>query len=116
MLLHAVHCCPSFRVSKATLVRLAAMALWACLTVAARLCRWAITVDPDNKDLQQRYQRIQALRQSDTPTVPSMLREEQATNPFLRPSDNAIRAALKVPQGASDEDAFAAIRGSKDSF
>lgn len=49
-------------------------------------------------------------------TVPSLLGDELATNPFLRPGDPAIRAALGVPADAPDEEAFAAIRAAKDSF
>jgi hydroxyacylglutathione hydrolase len=48
--------------------------------------------------------------------VPSLLGDELATNPFLRPGDPAIRAALGVPADAPDEEAFAAIRAAKDSF
>lgn len=50
------------------------------------------------------------------PTVPSLLGVEFRTNPFLRPGDAGIRAALGVAPDASNEEAFAAIRGAKDSF
>ncbi len=49
-------------------------------------------------------------------TVPSLLGEEKATNPFLRPNDPAIRAALGVGAEAADAVAFGAIRAAKDRF
>lgn len=78
--------------------------------------RWAVTVDPENVVLQQRKQTIDSMRAQGVPTIPSMLEEEFATNPFLRPHDAGIRVALGVPADASDEAAFAAIRRHKDSF
>jgi hydroxyacylglutathione hydrolase len=49
-------------------------------------------------------------------TVPSLLADELQCNPFLRPSSPAIRAKLGVPEGASDVEAFTAIRAAKDNF
>lgn len=48
------------------------------------------------------------------PTVPSLLREEVATNPFLRPSDPELRAAAGLPPGAEDWRVFGALRAAKD--
>lgn len=50
------------------------------------------------------------------PTVPSLLGEEKATNPFLRPHDAALRARLGVAAGAADWEAFGAVRKAKDEF
>jgi hydroxyacylglutathione hydrolase len=49
------------------------------------------------------------------PTVPSLLGEELDTNPFLRPADQGIRAALGM-QGAADHEVFGAVRRAKDRF
>ena len=49
-------------------------------------------------------------------TVPCTMREELDTNPFLRARDASIRSRLGVPDGASDEVAFAAVRRAKDNF
>lgn len=49
-------------------------------------------------------------------TVPSLLGEEKATNPFLRPHDPAIRSALGLSPEAADAVAFGAIRAAKDRF
>lgn len=77
--------------------------------------KFALTVDPDNTALQTRARRVFALRAEGKPTVPSMMSEELATNPFLRAGDPAIRAHLGM-QGATDAEVFAEIRKRKDNF
>eukprot|EP00891_Asterochloris_glomerata_P004686 jgi/Astpho2/4686/Aster-00247 len=82
--------------------------------------KWAVTVDPNNKKLQQRKEQIDGLRSKGEPTIPSTLQEELDTNPFLRPSDPNIRHNLGEGQGISpdapDVEAWAAIRKHKDNF
>ena len=45
---------------------------------------FAITVEPENLDLQQRHVEVQQLRAQQQATLPSQLSLELATNPFLR--------------------------------
>jgi hydroxyacylglutathione hydrolase len=77
--------------------------------------RFALTVDPDNKVLQERAKKVEALRDAGRPTLPTTIGEELATNPFLRWSDPAIRRHLGMEQASSDE-VFAEIRRRKDNF
>lgn len=77
--------------------------------------RFALSVDPDNKALQQRAAQIDKLRADNQATVPTKLADELDTNPFLRPDDPAIRDLLEM-QDASDEAVFAEIRQRKDNF
>lgn len=77
--------------------------------------KFALSVDPDNTALQARFKIIESLRADGRATVPSSLREELATNPFLRTSDDGIRATLNMRE-ASDEAVFAEIRQRKDNF
>lgn len=77
--------------------------------------RFAITVDPDNADLQARIADIAEKRAKGTPTVPSLLSLELATNPFLRAKDPGIQAHLGMI-GADAADVFGEIRRRKDSF
>ena len=77
--------------------------------------RFAITIEPENTALQARIAQIAALRADGKPTVPSILSEELATNPFLRAGLSTVKSALNM-QGANDEDVFAEIRQRKDSF
>jgi hydroxyacylglutathione hydrolase len=77
--------------------------------------RFAVTIDPDNKDLISRIADVDAARSADQPTVPSSLAQELATNPFLRATDPGITASLGM-QGATPARVFAEIRSRKDSF
>ncbi len=77
--------------------------------------KFALSVDPNNKLLQQRAEQIDTLRADNKPTVPSKLSDELKTNPFLRPDDADIRALLNM-QDATDEAVFAEIRKRKDNF
>jgi len=75
--------------------------------------RFALTVDPDNEELQERAREIERMREEGEPTVPSVLGLEKRTNPFLRPDDEAIRRHLGMID-ASDAEVFAEIRRRKD--
>ncbi|WP_083599227.1 hydroxyacylglutathione hydrolase [Shimia gijangensis] len=77
--------------------------------------RFAVTIDPDNSALQTRIEDIAAARAEDRPTVPSILSDELATNPFLRGADPAIQAHLNM-QGADPARVFEEIRKRKDNF
>lgn len=77
--------------------------------------RFAMTIEPENVALQQRQADIEAARAEGRPTVPSMLAEEKATNPFLRAGLHEVKAALNMT-GTGDVDVFAEIRRRKDSF
>ncbi len=77
--------------------------------------KFALTVDPANSDLISRSKAIETARDQGRPTVPSILADELATNPFLRAADPAIRAHLGLA-GATDAAVFAEIRARKDAF
>jgi len=77
--------------------------------------KFALTIDPDNPALISRVNAVNDARSAGQPTVPSMLSDELATNPFLRASDPAIRAHLGLTS-ASDAEVFAEIRARKDRF
>ncbi|PQA88764.1 hydroxyacylglutathione hydrolase [Hyphococcus luteus] len=76
---------------------------------------FALSVDPDNDDLKKRAEEVDALRAKGTPTVPTTVALELATNPFLRASDKNLQAAIGM-EGAKAVDAFAKTRALKDSF
>lgn len=77
--------------------------------------RFALTIDPDNVELQKRLAEAKELQGRNEPTIPATMAQERATNPFLRPEDVAIRASLKMSD-ASDVEVFAAIRDLKDKY
>lgn len=80
----------------------------------SNLC-FALTVDPNNGKLQQRYQMVQETRKAGRPTIPSTIGEEKQTNPFLRVAKQQLRQELGMEQ-ASDEEVFAKLRALKDHF
>jgi hydroxyacylglutathione hydrolase len=77
--------------------------------------RFALTVEPGNPALVDRARDIDRLRSSGRPTVPTTLGLEKATNPFLRPGSENLRATIGLP-GAGDVAVFAKTRALKDSF
>lgn len=77
--------------------------------------KFALSVEPQNMDLQRRMKEIQKLRANNMPTVPSSLGEEKRTNPFLRPDSADIQANLGLV-GADLVSVFAETRARKDSF
>jgi hydroxyacylglutathione hydrolase len=77
--------------------------------------RFALTVDPTNAALKTRSAEIDRLRSHGEATVPSTLREERATNPFLRADNPAVAAAVGL-SGADPVQVFAEVRSRKDSF
>ncbi len=48
---------------------------------------FALTIEPNNFDLQQRIDEVNQLRQQQQPTIPSTIAIELKTNPFLRVKD-----------------------------
>lgn len=77
--------------------------------------RFALTVDPDNAALHARAETVAAHRAAGLPTVPALLSNELATNPFLRAVAPEVKAHIGMPN-ASDAEAFAEIRKRKDTF
>jgi hydroxyacylglutathione hydrolase len=74
---------------------------------------FAKSVEPQNAALAARENRDRALRQAGKPTVPSTMREEKATNPFLRCSEPAVVESVNKYLGKRVSDpvrVFAAIR------
>lgn len=76
---------------------------------------FALSVEPDNPDLQKRSQQIDQLREKGEPTVPTSIGLERATNPFVRPSSSGLRAQIGL-ESASDVEVFAETRRRKDNF
>ncbi len=77
--------------------------------------RFAATLEPGNPDLILRIEEVETARREGRPTVPSRLRQELATNPFLRASLPHMKAAVGLAD-AEDAMVFAEIRARKDKF
>lgn len=77
--------------------------------------QFALSIDPNNPDLQARVADIDRLRAEGKPTVPVELGLEKRTNPFLRAGESSLKASLGLGD-ATDAAVFAYIRKQKDSF
>ena len=77
--------------------------------------RFAATIEPENADLLDRIARVAAARAAGLPTVPTLLSEELATNPFLRPESPEIQRRRGMV-GARPESVFTELRLRKDRF
>lgn len=77
---------------------------------------FALQVDPANADLIERGKRIRTLRLAGESTLPLVLAEELATNPFLRADQLALKEAICLADDAAPGDVFAALRKMRDHF
>jgi hydroxyacylglutathione hydrolase len=76
---------------------------------------FALSVEPDNSDLQQKFLVVAELRAANKATVPSTIAEEIATNPFFRVDSINIQKELGLV-GAAANVVFAALRQRKDDY
>ncbi|MFN4116497.1 MAG: hydroxyacylglutathione hydrolase, partial [Inhella sp.] len=109
---------------------LASLKTLAALPPTTRVCctheytlanlRFARALEPDNATLAAREALERAKRDAGQPTLPSSMALEMATNPFLRCTAPALRAAAaRAPQPASDGSelaVFTALRAWKNQF
>ncbi|HEY4139537.1 MAG TPA: hydroxyacylglutathione hydrolase C-terminal domain-containing protein, partial [Casimicrobiaceae bacterium] len=81
--------------------------------------RFALAVEPDNHALVARQKREAQRRTRGEPTLPSTIRDEGETNPFLRAPRSNVRAAAEAHAGHALADpvaTFAALRVWKNAF
>ncbi|HEY9149048.1 MAG TPA: hydroxyacylglutathione hydrolase [Gammaproteobacteria bacterium] len=80
---------------------------------------FALVAEPENQALQQRMQRVRALRAEGRDTVPSSMADEKQTNPFLRSHVPALVHAAERFAGQplkEPAEVFATVRRWKDSL
>lgn len=76
---------------------------------------FATSLEQDNAELKFRVAEVERLRAEGAPSVPSLLKTERSTNPFLRAHVPALKDATGTT-GQTDQDTFAATRRAKDAF
>ncbi len=76
---------------------------------------FALSLEPDHPAVLARRDEVARRRREGQPAMPWTLDEERRTNPFLRASDPALKAAVGM-EGAPDAASFAAIRALRDHF
>jgi hydroxyacylglutathione hydrolase len=87
--------------------------VWCAHEYTLNNLKFALTVEGDNPELQERYNQVVTFRQQNQPTVPSLLGIEKQTNPFLRWDQASIKSALELEEPTR---VFARLRGMKDQF
>ncbi|MBD2461697.1 hydroxyacylglutathione hydrolase [Oscillatoria sp. FACHB-1407] len=87
--------------------------VWCAHEYTLKNLEFALTVDPDNPDLNVRFAEVKERRSHGEPTVPSLLGVEKKTNPFLRWDQPTLQTAMK---SADPVQTFARLRGKKDQF
>ena len=80
--------------------------------------KFAKAVEPDNIDLNARYNDAIDLRKNNIPTLPSTLSIELKTNPFLRAEKNNVQKIIpnEFKTDLSEKEIFSALRQWKDNF
>ena len=80
--------------------------------------RFALAVEPDNRELIGYHARCAALREARKPTLPTSIAQELLINPFLRTRHPTVMAAARRfdPAAHDDNTLFAAIRQWKNQF
>jgi hydroxyacylglutathione hydrolase len=79
-------------------------------------CEFALAVEPDNQALQQKSKAVERLRSRGECTLPGLLEEELAVNPFLRSrAEGVVQAARnRDPGTTAGAGTLAVIRSWKD--
>ncbi len=81
--------------------------------------RFALAVEPRSAALLAREDREKRKRERGEPTLPSTMRDERATNPFLRATEPGVLAAASARAGRALSDpveTFATLRAWKNAF
>jgi hydroxyacylglutathione hydrolase len=77
--------------------------------------RFAVSVEPNNRNLQMRYTEVKNLRAQGKMTCPTTIGDELKTNPYLRCNSPEIRKNLGL-ETATDAAVFAELRTRKNNF
>lgn len=87
--------------------------VWCAHEYTLKNLEFALTVDPDNSDLQHRFAEVKAARDRSEATVPSTIEVEKKTNPFLRCTSPNIQLAVNSTDPLQT---FTRLREMKDWF
>ncbi|VDK37793.1 unnamed protein product [Dibothriocephalus latus] len=75
--------------------------------------QFAQTVEPGNAALKERLEHCKSQRNAGQPTVPGVIADELATNPFMRTAQPSVQAHTKT---TSAVDTMKVLRQQKDAF
>lgn len=77
---------------------------------------FAETLEPNNQALLQKKEKSLALRKANKPTIPTNLKTEKETNPFLRSLSRELRQNIGTTSLAYNVDVFKKTRKLKDKY
>lgn len=77
---------------------------------------FALTLEPNNQKLQEKYSICKKLITKNTPTLPTKLADELNTNPFLRTLSKELRSSIGKNSDSYNIEIFRKIRELKDNF
>ncbi|MGB3404169.1 MAG: hydroxyacylglutathione hydrolase [Microcoleaceae cyanobacterium] len=87
--------------------------IWCAHEYTLKNLKFALTVDPNNTALKERFNQVEIARRQNQATVPSILSLEKLTNPFLRWDKPALQSTVNSQNPIQT---FARLRGRKDQF
>lgn len=87
--------------------------VWCAHEYTLKNLQFALTVDRENLELQERFRQVQQAREQDHATIPSSIGIENQTNPFLRWDQDAL---IRAVQGRDAVQTLARLRDMKDQF
>lgn len=76
--------------------------------------RFARAAEPGNDAIPRRQSSVEKLRLQNLPTVPFLLSEERATNPFLRCGEREVRGFVGAGADDDEVEVFRRLRAAKD--
>ena len=82
---------------------------------AIKNLEFALSIDRDNEFLQNKYITVKNLVGKSLPSVPSTIKDELETNPFLRANNFELKKIMNM-ENESDENVFAKLRNKRDVF
>jgi hydroxyacylglutathione hydrolase len=85
--------------------------IWCAHEYTLSNLQFALTIEPQNAELQARFAAVQQLRQRQEPTIPTQMGQEKRTNPFLRWDAPGVQRAVHQSEPVAT---FAALRQAKD--
>jgi hydroxyacylglutathione hydrolase len=87
--------------------------VWCAHEYTLKNLQFALSVDQENAELQNRFARVKSARSRSEATIPSTIGIEKLTNPFLRWDDPTLQTVTKARDAIQT---FSRLRGMKDQF
>lgn len=75
--------------------------------------RFAVYAEPDNKAAAAKFEQVKGLRAKDLDSIPTTIGEEKSYNPFMRVSEESIKAFTGKQEGA---EVMKALRDAKNKY